>query len=81
MAVKNLRETKVYLTPDQGEFLDQIILTAQSINPRIKLSRSDIIRTFIDRFNNEQETEKSKMIMKAISFLSAKKLPLLVNNK
>lgn len=81
MAVKNLRETKVYLTPDQGEFLDQIILAAQPINPRIKLSRSDIIRTFIDRFNNEQETEKSKVIMKAISFLSAKKFPLLANDK
>lgn len=72
MVVKNLRETKVYLTPRQGEFLDEIIKAAQPINPRVKLSRSDIIRSFIDRFDNEQETDKTKLIMDAIKIVNSK---------
>lgn len=72
MVVKNLRETKVYLTPKQGEFIDQIIQTSQTINASLKLSRSDIIRSFIDRFDNEQETDKTKLIMDAVKIVNSK---------
>ena len=72
MVVKNLRETKVYLTPKQGEFIDQIIQTSQAINSSLKLSRSDIIRSFIDRFDNEQETDKTKLIMDAVKIVNSK---------
>ncbi len=72
MAVKNLIQTKISLTPMQDQFIKNIIDTTKEIDSKSKIKRADVIKAFVGRFSNEPETDKTKLIMNAVKIVNSK---------